>query len=452
MQLGEDLELGGRRHPQRHRDRRRLRDPGRRGARQATAARPPLDRRREALAPLIVGDGRRRLQRRGRLRGRRIGERRDRRRPGAGARANDDRRGLGDRPRQRVDNDVTIGERVRVQTNCYLTAGTVVEDDVFIGPGVMTTNDDTMGRHPPGTTARRPDASPRLPGRGRSGAVPGVEIGEEAFIAAGAVVDARRPPRAVVMGVPARVVRDVPKPATSDRWHSRRSCRAPERVSRRYRIRITAAARCAGRRQHESAAAVAGARRREWLPGYGRRRRRAPGARDGAESRRKTRHRRGSGRREGGRSRSTSRGPPAPQGSRRDRVEPAGRRSAFVMPARRSRRWACARGAPPCSSGPLRPSVTFAFAPALFATRPARRSRPRGGDPHRPARSTVGDVRSSMLSRRTWTGGGWAWSSTLDLGHGVRGGRPAGRGARGKARHDGRVRPSVWEQPFPVRG
>ena len=39
---------------------------------------------------------------------------------------------------------------------------------------------------------------------------PGVEIGEEAFVAAGALVTRDVPPRAVVMGVPARVVREVP--------------------------------------------------------------------------------------------------------------------------------------------------------------------------------------------------------------------------------------------------
>jgi acetyltransferase-like isoleucine patch superfamily enzyme len=47
---------------------------------------------------------------------------------------------------------------------------------------------------------------------------PGVEIGEEAFVAAGAVVTHDVPARAVVMGVPARVVRKVPDDELLERW------------------------------------------------------------------------------------------------------------------------------------------------------------------------------------------------------------------------------------------
>jgi acetyltransferase-like isoleucine patch superfamily enzyme len=48
--------------------------------------------------------------------------------------------------------------------------------------------------------------------------VPGVEVGEEAFVAAGAVVTRDVPPRGVVMGVPARVVREVPDADLLERW------------------------------------------------------------------------------------------------------------------------------------------------------------------------------------------------------------------------------------------
>jgi len=108
-----------------------------------------------------------------------------------------------------VDNDVTVGERVRIQSACYITAFSVIEDDVFVAPGVTLTNDDTMGRHAREQPLR--GAALRRACRVGGGAVlvPGVEVGEEAFVAAGAVVTADVPPRSVVMGVPARHVRDV---------------------------------------------------------------------------------------------------------------------------------------------------------------------------------------------------------------------------------------------------
>jgi UDP-2-acetamido-3-amino-2,3-dideoxy-glucuronate N-acetyltransferase len=110
-----------------------------------------------------------------------------------------------------VENDVRIGERVRLQTNAYITAWSVVEDDVFVAPGVITTNDPTAGRREAGQELRGPTL--RRACRIGAGAVllPGVEVGEEALVAAGAVVTADVPARAVAMGVPARVVRQVPE-------------------------------------------------------------------------------------------------------------------------------------------------------------------------------------------------------------------------------------------------
>ncbi|MFP5362025.1 MAG: DapH/DapD/GlmU-related protein [Thermoleophilia bacterium] len=117
-----------------------------------------------------------------------------------------------------VDNDVRIGDRVRIQSQAYVTAYSVIEEDVFFGPCAMTTNDDTMARHPKGMPLR--GATLRRACRIGGGAVlvPGVEIGEEAFVAAGAVVTADVPARKVVMGVPARLVRDVPEEDLLERW------------------------------------------------------------------------------------------------------------------------------------------------------------------------------------------------------------------------------------------
>jgi UDP-2-acetamido-3-amino-2,3-dideoxy-glucuronate N-acetyltransferase len=108
-----------------------------------------------------------------------------------------------------VENDVRVGERVRLQTGAYITAWSVVEDDVFVAPSVTLTNDHTVGRRGPGEELR--GAMLRRACRVGGGAIllPGVEVGEEAFVAAGAVVTRDVPARTLVMGVPARVVREV---------------------------------------------------------------------------------------------------------------------------------------------------------------------------------------------------------------------------------------------------
>jgi acetyltransferase-like isoleucine patch superfamily enzyme len=117
-----------------------------------------------------------------------------------------------------VDFDAQVGERVLIQTGVYVTAGSIVEDDVFLGPGVVTTNDHTMGRHARG----EPLLGPRFRRACRVGGgavlVPGVVIGEEAFVAAGALVTRDVGDREVVMGVPARVVRRVGDEDLLERW------------------------------------------------------------------------------------------------------------------------------------------------------------------------------------------------------------------------------------------
>ena len=117
-----------------------------------------------------------------------------------------------------VEFDSRVGSGVSVQTDVYITAGSVVEDDVFLGPGVLTTNDDTMGRHPPGAGLRGPVFRRACRVGGGVVLVPGVQIGEEAFVAAGALVTADVGARHVVMGAPARVVRSVPDADLIERW------------------------------------------------------------------------------------------------------------------------------------------------------------------------------------------------------------------------------------------
>ena len=64
-----------------------------------------------------------------------------------------------------VENDVLIGARVRIQTNSYITAFSELEDDVFVAPCVVTTNDMTAG--PAGRAAARAAAAARVPDRRR---------------------------------------------------------------------------------------------------------------------------------------------------------------------------------------------------------------------------------------------------------------------------------------------
>jgi acetyltransferase-like isoleucine patch superfamily enzyme len=109
-----------------------------------------------------------------------------------------------------VENDTTVGARTKIQAMAYITAYATLEEDVFIAPCVQTSNDNFMGRTEQ-RHALRKGPTVRRGARVGVGAVlcPAVEVGEEAFVGAGAVVVADVPSRVVVVGNPARVLRDV---------------------------------------------------------------------------------------------------------------------------------------------------------------------------------------------------------------------------------------------------
>jgi acetyltransferase-like isoleucine patch superfamily enzyme len=108
-----------------------------------------------------------------------------------------------------VDYGCTIGSRVKVHCNVYIAQFTVIEDDVFLAPGVVVANDP----HPGCPSSKECMRGPVIKKGAQIGVnatlLPFVTIGERSVIGAGSVVTRDVPPDTVVVGNPARVVKDV---------------------------------------------------------------------------------------------------------------------------------------------------------------------------------------------------------------------------------------------------
>jgi len=115
-----------------------------------------------------------------------------------------------------IQKNATIGARCKISSHSFLCEGVSIEDEVFIGHGVIFTND----RNP---RATNPDGSLKgeadwqvIPTRVRRRAsigsnasiVAGITVGECALVGAGAVVTHDVPDFAIVAGVPARIIGD----------------------------------------------------------------------------------------------------------------------------------------------------------------------------------------------------------------------------------------------------
>lgn len=111
-----------------------------------------------------------------------------------------------------VENKVMIGKKTKIETNAYITAFSIIEDYCFVAPCVAFSNDNYVGR----TEERKKHfGGPILRKGARIGVgsvlLPGIEIGEDALVAAGSVVTKDIPPRMIVLGSPAKVFREVPQ-------------------------------------------------------------------------------------------------------------------------------------------------------------------------------------------------------------------------------------------------
>jgi len=115
-----------------------------------------------------------------------------------------------------IQKNATVGARCKISSHTFICEGVIIEDEVFVGHGVMFTNDLFPRATAQGRLQTEDDWSviETKVKRGASigsGAtiIAGVVIGEQSMVGAGAVVTRDVPDHAIVAGVPARVIGDV---------------------------------------------------------------------------------------------------------------------------------------------------------------------------------------------------------------------------------------------------
>ncbi|MEH6810435.1 MAG: acyltransferase [Hyphomonas oceanitis] len=116
-----------------------------------------------------------------------------------------------------IQKGATIGEKCKISSHTFICEGVTIEDEVFVGHGVMFTNDRfPRATNPDGSAQSDEDWTLEFTQVKRRASIGsnatimcGITIGEGALIAAGAVVTKNVPDHAIVAGVPAKVVGDV---------------------------------------------------------------------------------------------------------------------------------------------------------------------------------------------------------------------------------------------------